>query len=190
MKRQSLGAILNGVPLLLLACVVSFFAWQSAKFLTSQNLLNILQQASSTTIAATGMTVVLLTAGVDLGVGSVMMLAVAVAGKLVFNDWSFANAALVAIAVGLLAGIINALSITMLRVIPFIATLAMLFVARTRSLAHQYASHEYARTGYCVGRSKLAWCVLADLDCSRRCSGGAPDVVENAPREASLCSRR
>jgi len=130
MKRQSLGAILNGIPLLLLACVVSFFAWQSAKFLTSQNLLNILQQASSTTIAATGMTVVLLTAGVDLGVGSVMMLAVAVAGKLVFNDWSFAHAALVAIAVGLLAGIINALSITMLRVIPFIATLAMLFVAR------------------------------------------------------------
>jgi ribose transport system permease protein len=125
-----LSIALNATPLILLLGVMGYFGWQSDKFLTGQNLLNVLQQASGTTIAAVGMTIVLLAAGVDLGVGSVMMLAVAVAGKLVFDDWPFWIAASAAMGVGLTAGLINALSITVLRVIPFIATLAMLFIAR------------------------------------------------------------
>ncbi len=102
----------------------------SDRFLEWQNLLNIGVQSSSVAIVATGMTFVLLTAGVDLSVGSVMFVAVAVAGKLVFGGQSIWFAFLVAVAVGGVAGAINAFFITRLRVVAFIVTLAMLFVAR------------------------------------------------------------
>jgi ribose transport system permease protein len=102
----------------------------SPKFLELQNLSNILLQSSAVAIVAIGMTFVLLTAGVDLSVGSVMFVAVAVAGKLIFNGvpvWLGFSAAM---GVGVLAGAMNAFFVTRLRIVAFIVTLAMLFVAR------------------------------------------------------------
>ena len=85
MTPKTLTRLLNGIPLLLFALVFAVFGLLSGKFLEAQNLLNIGVQASSTAIVAIGMTFVLLTAGVDLSVGSVMFVAVAVAGKMIFN---------------------------------------------------------------------------------------------------------
>jgi ribose transport system permease protein len=73
---------------------------------------------------------VLLTAGVDLSVGSVMFVGVAVAGKLIYNDHSLWLGFAAATGVGMVAGAVNGFLVTRLRIVAFIVTLAMLFVAR------------------------------------------------------------
>lgn len=130
MRSKGLASVLNQLPLLLLAVVFGIFGLMSGKFLEPQNLLNILLQSSAVAIAATGMTFVLLAAGVDLSVGSVMFAGVAVGGKLIYGGqplWVGFGAAL---GIGLLAGSFNGLVVTRARIAPFIATLAMLFAAR------------------------------------------------------------
>jgi ribose transport system permease protein len=114
----------------LFALVFAMFGMMSGKFLEGQNLLNIGVQASSTAIVAIGMTYVLLTAGVDLSVGSVMFVAVAVAGKMIFGGQPVWLAFVAAVGVGAAAGAINAFFVTRMRIVAFIVTLAMLFFAR------------------------------------------------------------
>lgn len=129
-RRHALLIFLNNVPLILFAVVCATFGLMSGKFLEPPNLLNILIQSSALGIVAIGMTFVLLTAGVDLSVGSVMFIAVAIAGKMIFEGSSLAAAFLVAITVGAFTGAVNAFFITRLRVVAFIVTLAMLFAGR------------------------------------------------------------
>ncbi len=130
MNRKPLLLLLNNAPIGLFLLVFAVFGSLSAKFLDPQNLLNILLQSSATSIVAIGMTFVLLTAGVDLSVGSVMFVAVAVAGKLIFHGQPMWVGFAAAIGVGMIAGAVNAFFITRLRIVAFIVTLAMLFVAR------------------------------------------------------------
>ncbi len=129
-RKQLLLGLLNQAPLALFAVVFAIFGSLSNKFLDPQNFINILTQSSSLAVAAIGMTVVLLTAGVDLSVGSVMFVAVAVTGKLIAGGQPLWLSMLAGCMVGVVAGGVNALVITRLRVIAFIATLAMLFVGR------------------------------------------------------------
>ena len=131
MNRRTVAiGLLNQVPLVLLISVFAVLGSLSDKFLQPQNLMNILVQSSSIGVAAIGMTFVLLVAGVDLSVGSLMFVAVAVTGKLIFHEQPIWLAMLAGLAVGAVGGAINAVVITRLRVLAFIATLAMLFVAR------------------------------------------------------------
>lgn len=130
MTRRYLALLLDWSSLLIFAVVLAVFGAMSSKFLEPQNFANILIQSGSLGIAAVGMTVVLLTAGVDLSVGSVMFLAVAVAGKLLYNDWSMPVAFTAAMLTGAVCGSINAVFITWFRVVAFIATLALLFIGR------------------------------------------------------------
>ena len=122
--------LLNQASVILFILVFVVFGCLSDRFLTAQNLTNILIQASALSVAAVGMTLVLLTAGVDLSIGSIMFVAVAVTGKMIFNEQSLWIAFPAGIAVGVIAGAINALIITRMRVMAFIATLAMLFIGR------------------------------------------------------------
>jgi ribose transport system permease protein len=122
--------LLGRAPLVLFAAVFAVFGSQSGRFLEFQNLVNILIQSSSLAVAAVGMTFVLLAAGVDLSVGSVMFVVVAVAGKMIFHEQPIWLAFSAGMLVGFAAGAVNALVITRLRVIAFIATLATLFIAR------------------------------------------------------------
>ncbi len=128
--HRTLLRLLNNTPLILFALVLALFSLKSPQFVEPHNFVNILVQSSSLGIAATGMTLVLLTAGVDLSVGSVMFVAVAVAGKMIFQDYPLWLSFLTALAIGGLGGAINAFFITRLRIVAFIVTLAMLFAAR------------------------------------------------------------
>ncbi len=131
MNRKSLWLhLLNQAPVLLFSLVFVIFGLLSNRFFEAQNLVNILVQSSSIAVAAIGMTLVLLTAGVDLSVGSIMFVTVAVVGKLIFNEQPLFIAFGIGTLVGMAAGAINAILITRLKVIAFIATLAMLFVLR------------------------------------------------------------
>jgi len=135
-RQTLLPLVLAYAPTLLLyLVVVATFAALAPKFFTLQNSLNVLVQSSAVAVAAIGMTFVLLTAGIDLSVGSVMFLCGTVAGSLVVRaDWPgtlrVAAVMPVMLLTGLLCGLVNGLLITRLRMAPFIVTLAMLFVAR------------------------------------------------------------
>jgi ribose transport system permease protein len=101
-------------------------------FLTSDNMLNVLRQASVVGVLAIGMTFVIATGGIDLSVGS-MVAAAAVAGGQLAESGSVAFV-LGALAMGILLGGINAGAIAFGRVVPFIATLAMFTMARGLAL--------------------------------------------------------
>jgi ribose transport system permease protein len=113
----------------------------SDKFLTVDNAWNVLRQISVNICIATGMTLVILTAGIDLSVGSVLALSGAVAAGLLKSGLEFPSAnlyvgftllgAVVAgIATGSALGMFNGWAITKFKVPPFVATLAMLTIAR------------------------------------------------------------
>ncbi len=122
--------LLDFAPIALFVLVLLAFGSQSDKFLTRENFTQILIQSSSTAVVAVGMTFVLLTAGVDLSVGAVMYVGAAVAGKLALSGYPLALCLGVMLLTGLIAGGINALLVTRLKLVAFIATLAMLYIGR------------------------------------------------------------
>ncbi len=129
LARLSRAALRHASSQIFLA-VLATFSLLSPRFLAGNNLLNILIQSASTAIVATGMTFVLLTAGIDLSVGSIMFVSAALAGKMVLGGQPLWLAAVVILAAGILYGAFNALCITWLRIIPFIVTLATLYFGR------------------------------------------------------------
>jgi ribose transport system permease protein len=117
-------ALVGVVVLLLVAGAIL----EPDAFLTSDNMLNVLRQASVVGVLAIGMTFVIATCGIDLSVGS-MTAAAAVAGGQ-FADSGSAAFILGALGMGILLGGINAGAIAYGKVVPFIATLAMFTMAR------------------------------------------------------------
>ena len=108
----------------------------SDRFLTPTNLLNVLRQATINGIVSVGMTLVILTGGIDLSVGSVLALSVTLGASLMKQGQPVALAVLIALGCGTLLGIINGLMITRAKIPPFIATLGMLTVARGLTLMY------------------------------------------------------
>ncbi|WP_171113965.1 substrate-binding domain-containing protein [Streptomyces sp. Z423-1] len=124
----------NGALTALIVLVVALSAL-SGDFLTADNLLNIGVQAAVTAILAFGVTFVIVSAGIDLSVGSVAALSATVLA------WSATNegvpvvvAVVLAVATGVACGLVNGFLISYGKLPPFIATLAMLSVARGLSL--------------------------------------------------------
>ncbi|GAA3997608.1 hypothetical protein GCM10022247_17090 [Allokutzneria multivorans] len=135
-NRPDLGKLLsdNGAlgGLVVLVVALSIMA---PTFLTPQNLLNVGVQAAVVAVLAFGQTFVIVSGGIDLSVGSVAALSGMVAA------WSFTEAglpgwlALVAgLVTGLAAGLVNGVMVSYGRLPAFIATLAMLSVARGLTL--------------------------------------------------------
>lgn len=122
-----------GIGLALLA-EGTIFALLSPYFFTPENLLNVSLQVSIIAIVAAGMTFVILTAGIDLSVGSVVALAgIAVTSVLRLDapfEVSFPLAVFAAISVGALSGFVAGVCITSFNVTPFIVTLALMTVWR------------------------------------------------------------
>ncbi|HEY5813133.1 MAG TPA: ABC transporter permease, partial [Terrimicrobiaceae bacterium] len=107
-------------------------------FLTPENISNILLQTSINGILAMGMTLVILTGGIDLSVGSVLAFSSIVAATFVTadNPHSPLVALIVGMATGALLGLINGCIIAYLKIPPFVATLGMLSVARGLTYAY------------------------------------------------------
>jgi ribose transport system permease protein len=122
--------LLRVIPVALLGVLIAVFSTLSPRFLEAQNALNILVQSSSIAIAATGMTFVLLTGGIDLSQGSAMYLSGAIAGKILLDGGPLPVAMAAALLVGTLCGGFNALAVVRFRMLPFIVTLATLYAFR------------------------------------------------------------
>lgn len=103
-------------------------------FLTVSNLLNVAQQTAIVAIIAVGMTFVIITAGIDLSVGSVLAFSGVVMATLLQKGVPLVVALLAGLGAGLLCGLLNGLLITVGRLPPFIATLGMMSVARGAAL--------------------------------------------------------
>ncbi|MCP2339465.1 ABC transporter permease/substrate-binding protein [Actinomadura rupiterrae] len=118
-----------------LVVLVVVLALMSGDFLTVTNLLNVGVQAAVTAILAFGVTFVIVTGGIDLSVGAVAALsAVVLAWTATDHGVPWPIALVLAILVGIAAGLVNGLLITYGQLPPFIATLAMLGVARGLAL--------------------------------------------------------
>ncbi len=100
-------------------------------FFTSDNILTLLRQASFNAIMAAGVSVVIITAGIDLSIGSVWALSsVVMAFVCVNKGLAWTLSVLVGLAVGLACGLVNGSGVTLLRIPPFVATLGMMSIAR------------------------------------------------------------
>jgi ribose transport system permease protein len=117
--------------------IAAIFSLASEDFLEASNLMNIARQTSIIAILAIGMTFVMLTAGIDLSVGSMVALAGALAAGLAVQQelGTFAGIA-IALLVGAGIGVINGLLIVWGKLPPFAATLAMLAIARGLTLLY------------------------------------------------------
>ena len=116
---------------ILMAIVISML---SPHFLTVGNLTNLLKQVAIVAVLAGGQTLVILSGGIDLSIGSVLALSAVTIGFLIENGFPPLLATLAGIAVGTLCGLINGIVITRGRIPPFIATLGMMGIARGLAL--------------------------------------------------------
>ena len=118
---------------LVVLCIALFIA--TPTFLTTKNLLNIGIQSATTAILAFGMTFVIVTAGIDLAVGSIAALGAMVSASMFTNvgmpGWL---TLVIGLLIGLAAGAISGLGVAYGKLPAFIATLAMMSVARGLTL--------------------------------------------------------
>jgi ribose transport system permease protein len=127
--RDIVGRQEFGVFMILLA-MVTFLSLYTDTFLTSTNLFNILRAFSWIAISAFGQTMVIITAGIDLSVGSVMGLSGLASAMLLVRGVPVPLAVGGGLLTGLFVGFLNGLMITKGRLPPFIATLGTLLMAR------------------------------------------------------------
>jgi ribose transport system permease protein len=120
-------------PMAGLVVVIVLFAILTGapeRYLSGANLRVVLAQTIIVAIGALGMTMIIVSGGIDLSVGAVIALTSVVAALALRSGWSPLAAMTAAIVAGGIVGIVNGLAITALRVVPFIATLGMLGIAR------------------------------------------------------------
>ncbi len=140
------------IALLFLITVVSFL---NPHFFTVDNILNILRQTSVNAIIAVGMTLVILTAGIDLSVGSVLALCGAFAASLVAMEVSVFIALPTALVAGAALGAISGIIIAKGKVQAFIATLVTMTLLRGVTMV--YTDGRPISTGFTDTADAFAW---------------------------------
>jgi ribose transport system permease protein len=115
-----------GLPLVV-AALIGLFTATSDVFFSAQNFRNIGVAAAALAAVSFGQTFTILTAGLDLSVGSTVAL-VSIVGAFAMRNYGVGPGVLAALACGAAAGLVNGLVITKLKVFPFIATLATLSI--------------------------------------------------------------
>ncbi len=140
------------IALLFLIVVVSFL---NPNFFTVDNILNILRQTSVNAIIAVGMTLVILTAGIDLSVGSVLALCGAFAASLIAMEVPVLIAVPTALFAGAALGAISGVIIAKGKVQAFIATLVTMTLLRGVTMV--YTDGRPISTGFTDTADAFAW---------------------------------
>jgi ribose transport system permease protein len=117
--------------LFVLVGLVILFGIASPHFLTTDNLLNVMQQSAINAILGIGLTFVIISAGIDLSVGSILALCGLVVADLLVAGHSTLVAVGAGLLVGLACGAATGLITTLGRIPPFITTLGMMLIARS-----------------------------------------------------------
>ena len=146
MRRQlpevlgtALGRAGPALGLVLVILVFAVLTDAPGRYLSSFNLRIVLSQTVIVAIGAIGMTMIVISGGIDLSVGASIALTGVITALVIRQGWSPALAVLGAVLVGGVVGFVNGALITTLRVVPFIVTLGMLGIARgvAKWVAHE-----------------------------------------------------
>jgi ribose transport system permease protein len=124
----------NLLPILILVVVVAAVAVLVPSFFQPNNMLNVGRQSAIVGIIAVGMTFVILTGGIDLSVGAILALSGVTTALLINNGLIVPLAIVAGMLVGVLAGIVNGIGVAVLKVQPFIMTLATMVAIQGLSL--------------------------------------------------------
>ncbi|MBS3945920.1 MAG: ribose ABC transporter permease [Melioribacter sp.] len=160
---RQLGTLLG------LVLVISVFAFLSPYFLTLSNLVNITQQTSINAIMAVGMTFVIITAGIDLSVGSIMAFSGIILADSIQNGIAEPIAIIIGLSVGTICGLSNGILISYGKLPPFIATLGMMSVARGAALLYSQGrpisgfteEFRFLATGQIIGIPTSVWIMIS-----------------------------
>ena len=114
--------------LIALALLIAALSLLSPHFLTWSNLINVLRQASLQFLMSAGLTIVVLTAGIDLSVGAILGLSACISASLISNGHVVLGIGSALLA-GTACGVVNGVIVTIARIPPFIATYGMLWIA-------------------------------------------------------------
>jgi len=119
-----------------LAAVIAFvvLSLSSEVFATQQNLFNVTRNFAFVAIIAIGMTAVIITGGIDLSVGAVLVLSGMVVGMAMHDGMSIWLAVPLALGAALLVGFVNGVLVAYVGVPPFVVTLGMLSIARSLAM--------------------------------------------------------
>ncbi len=173
MNKELLKKSQSLIALFVLCLVIGIM---SDKFMTTTNLWNVLRQISVNVCISVGMTLVVLMAGIDLSVGSVLAFSSAVCAGLLKNGiaipsldlfigFTVLGGVLVALLIGLMMGLFNGWVITKFSLPPFVATLAMLTIARGATMLYTKgipisnlgSNFEFIGSGWLLGIPVPVW---------------------------------
>lgn len=141
--------------LIALLCLIAVVSFLNPNFFTTDNILNILRQTSVNAILAVGMTLVILTAGIDLSVGSVLALCGAFAASLIAMEVPVIFAVPTALLAGGILGAISGVIIAKGKVQAFIATLVTMTLLRGVTMV--YTDGRPISTGFTDTADAFAW---------------------------------
>ncbi|PLV58291.1 ABC transporter permease [Thermotoga sp. KOL6] len=138
--------------------LVTVLSILSDRFLTVSNFLNVLRQVSIQAIIAFGMTIVIISGGIDLSVGSVFAFSAVVLASLLKQIGSIPLAILLSLGIGIMLGAFNGLLIAKAKLQPFIVTLATMAIARSFTLLYTNGMPitGFSRTFTFIGRGEIA----------------------------------
>lgn len=134
-KRTSSGFHQKLLASASLIVMLIFFSLASDKFLQTSNLIGILQATSVNGVLAVGVTMVIITGGIDLSVGTLMTFTAVIAGVvLTYLGMPLPLGIAAAVGAGALCGFVSGTLITRMKIPPFIATLGMMLILKGLSL--------------------------------------------------------
>ncbi|WP_372512735.1 ABC transporter permease [Bacillus salipaludis] len=135
--KEKIGPFISkyGIVFVLLAMVI-IMSFLSPSFLKTQNLLNIIRQISFIGIVGIGVTIVIITTGIDLSSGSVIALTSVMVASFAHPGDSLVISLLIGVGVGVACGAINGIISTKGKIPPFISTLGMMTAARGLALLY------------------------------------------------------
>ncbi len=153
-----------------LSLIILFVALSIASpyFLTANNLTSVARQTAVFNTMALGMTIVIISGGIDLSVGSILGLSGLIGTMALERGFPIAVGVLIGIAVGMLCGFLNGLLVTRLRIPPFVVTLGTLGIYRGASLifsnglpVHKIpAGFSFLGEGSLLGIPFVAWMLV------------------------------
>jgi ribose transport system permease protein len=129
-RRRTLATLGPFLGLLAVIAVFALLTDSPSQYLSVRNFRIVVAQTVIVALGAIGMTMIIVSGGIDLSVGSAIALTGVVTAIGIRDGWGPLAAVLAGVAAGGVVGIANGLAITRMKVIPFIATLGMLGVAR------------------------------------------------------------
>lgn len=137
----------------LLGFLIVVFGLLNPVFVSSQNLLNILDQTSIIGIVALGMTLVILTGGIDLSVGSIVAFSGIILAKAVVSGFGIPTSVLLCLVTGMGLGSINGFFISYVKLPAFIVTLGLMSAARGATL---YLAEGRSISGLPIGLNQIS----------------------------------